>query len=146
MIFQLSYKSESRYDLFPQDLDDILITAMERNYKENITGCLVYFESKFYQLLEGNKEAVLSVYESIKKDLRHKNVTLLNQEKVSERIFSDWSMSYYYLDKERNSEVILSEFKEKTMVFETNDYSLDIETDFWKDIRSKIDGSQILQP
>lgn len=145
MIFQLSYKSKSSYDLSTQDLDDILITAIERNTVEGITGCLIFFQSNFYQLLEGSKESVLSIYESIKKDQRHKNVTLLNQELVDERVFSDWSMAYYYLNQKRNSEAVLSEFEEKITVFEKFDITSNSKIKFWKEIKSKIDGSRILE-
>jgi hypothetical protein len=48
-------------------------------------------------VLEGEPAAVQSTFARICKDTRHRNVTLLLQEAIPERHFSQWSMGYKQL-------------------------------------------------
>ncbi|NVO06610.1 MAG: BLUF domain-containing protein, partial [Rhodoferax sp.] len=54
----------------------------------------------FIQVLEGDAPAVLETYGRICVDLRHRNVTRLMLEPVSERQFGQWSMGYKHLRAE----------------------------------------------
>lgn len=96
MVFQLFYKSTSTKGITQQDLDNIISTAIKRNSKLSVTGCLVYFDEEFYQILEGKEEDVLTLYEDIKMDKRHYNVTLISTEPTKYRIFSKWHMALYF--------------------------------------------------
>ena len=53
---------------------------------------LLYKDGNFMQLLEGSKEAVLSLVEIIKLDLRHPGVIPLMQLEEEGREFGDWRM------------------------------------------------------
>lgn len=76
-------------------MDEILMTSREYNSQKNITGCLLFSNNIFLQLLEGKKEDVKNLYHSIKKDKRHSNITLLIEQEVNERMFPDWSLAFY---------------------------------------------------
>lgn len=99
---------------------------------------MVYFKNEFYQLLEGKEEDVLSLYESIKKDKRHFNVTLLNQEQTKYRIFSNWNMALYYVNEKRNSKSIIEEFKDKINLFNSLNFYTDTGLEFWIDVKRRI--------
>jgi hypothetical protein len=75
-------------------LEKILSVARRKNPSLNITGCLVYRNGVFIQLLEGEKSAVDSLVAVIRKDGRHDNFTILFNGPTEARMYADWSMAY----------------------------------------------------
>lgn len=100
MIHELLYRSRANSDLTTEDVLDILKTSQEFNFKHNITGCLLYFDKEFIQILEGDEQTIKSLYSKIKEDYRHTNVNLLLENDKTERIFKNWSMAFKEISKE----------------------------------------------
>ena len=73
-------------------VDDIVLPAMSKNRRLDITGCLWFDRDRFLQTLEGPEEAVDSVYSRIEADSRHNEVSLLLREPQSHRLFPRWAM------------------------------------------------------
>lgn len=59
--------------------------------KSRITGLMVVQGPFFFQALEGEKRAVLRLFDKIQKDPRHVDITLLLMEDIASRSFSNWS-------------------------------------------------------
>jgi hypothetical protein len=76
------------------DLIKLLHKARLNNASLNVTGMLLYKEGNFLQLLEGEKQVVMDLYEFIKTDTGHYGATLLDKAEISERLFGDWSMGF----------------------------------------------------
>lgn len=93
-MFQLIYCSSARHLLSKQELVDILIKARDKNSRLGITGMLLYKDGNFMQLLEGEENIVRKLYETIVRDKRHHQVTLLISEAAEERLFPDWTMGF----------------------------------------------------
>jgi len=98
-MYQLVYHSSEAYPLSAEDIEDILNKAREFNAKHQITGCLLYHEHEFLQILEGEKETIQALYQKIKTDNRHTDLIILSENKCSQRLCSDWSMAYFPLNK-----------------------------------------------
>lgn len=96
MLFELVYNSKAVPPEQPQEqLDLILLGACKRNLEKKITGVLVYHHGEFMQLLEGEEEAVMEVYDDfIVPDRRHIDVHLDWTVPIDERAFADWSMGF----------------------------------------------------
>lgn len=94
-MYQLNYRSKSKSGIDYKDLEDILAEANAQNSALNISGCLIYHNNSFVQILEGRKKDVLHIYEKIKNDNRHHEVTLLWANDVDKRFFKEWHMAYY---------------------------------------------------
>ncbi|MEE4243937.1 MAG: BLUF domain-containing protein [Kangiellaceae bacterium] len=77
----------------------ILLQSRKNNSKVAIGGVLHYGEGYFFQCLEGEESIVVETLKRISKDPRHTDVKVLSKEKVSERLFTDWSMKYLALEK-----------------------------------------------
>ncbi|UZO79476.1 BLUF domain-containing protein [Aquimarina sp. ERC-38] len=92
-LYELSYTSTPVVHFKPEDLIAIVETATTYNKENNITGCLVFHDNVFFQIMEGPKDRVLQLYENIKKDSRHKDVQLIGQQISTERIFGDWELA-----------------------------------------------------
>ncbi len=119
MIYQLNYHSVSRQGLGLDDLDQILGEATLENSSRNISGCLIYHDHRFVQILEGKKKDVLTVYRKIKGDKRHHSVTLLWESEVERRYFDRWNMAFYRPGDENvkrfvNNLKLLSALSERT--------------------------------
>ena len=97
-MFELAYCSIAKPDISASDIEEILKTSQSFNKENNITGCLVYHNHEFVQILEGEESIVRELYSRIEKDNRHRNVTLLSTSSTNERIFTTWSMAYHEID------------------------------------------------
>lgn len=94
MIFQLVYKSTAASYLAPDELLVMLERSRANNARLQITGLLLYHDSQFLQLLEGDEATVRERYEAIAKDRRHKWVSLIMTGPNGERDFPDWTMGF----------------------------------------------------
>ena len=118
-VYQLSYQSKAPTSFEAKDLDSILGSAVQNNERANISGCLVFYNNCFVQILEGSKENVISLYNKIKKDNRHHNLELLWQGEVDKKHFKEWGMLCHTdqsTDEKTfvNNLLLLSEFSEKS--------------------------------
>lgn len=93
-LISLVYVSFASHDMTDDELKDILKVARQTNETLNITGMLLYRGRFFIQALEGEAEAVNELYEKIKKDARHVNVTLVDTHPITERAFVGWHMGF----------------------------------------------------
>ena len=88
-----------------QELVDLLDYSRDKNVEKEITGMLLYRGGNFIQVIEGEDEDVLQLYENIKADPRHKDVTLLSQDPITTRQFPDWSMGFRNIDQMTKEEL-----------------------------------------
>lgn len=90
-------------DQFEDAVADILSRSLSRNRSLNVTGALICSGLRFSQYLEGSRESVQTLKESISRDVRHADVTDLVEGPFGRRIFPDWSLlharSARYLDR-----------------------------------------------
>lgn len=93
-IYELCYTSKAKGILSNSDLTNIVKKARKKNKKHNVTGCMIYHEHNFYQILEGTKDDVLKIMKSIAKDNRHYDVKVVLQGYKSGRIFKNWKMGF----------------------------------------------------
>ena len=99
-MFKIIYQSTANPNITSDEISNILNTARDFNKKHHITGCLIYYNHKFLQILEGEKSIVEDLYSKIKTDKRHSNVKLLIDISKKERIFSNWNMAFINLDSD----------------------------------------------
>lgn len=99
-VFQLGYASAATHPYSTDDLKDLLAKARSNNARLGITGVLLYHDGSFLQVLEGEKDAVESLYEKISQDPNHTNAMLLFRDTAPERCFDQWTMGFRHLRKE----------------------------------------------
>ena len=96
-MFFLVYVSSAVAPFTPPELVDLLAKSHENNGKLSISGMLLYKDGNFMQVLEGEEEAVRTLYAKIGRDPRHRGLLTLLQGGLAERQFPDWSMGFRYL-------------------------------------------------
>lgn len=99
MLVRLLYASRTAGQLEPKVIDSILETSRRNNPQYGITGILCHGGEVFMQVLEGGRAPVNALYNAIIRDPRHRDVTLLCYEEVSERRFAGWTMGQVNLAK-----------------------------------------------
>lgn len=94
-MFELIYRSIADKNITPTDVSNILNTARSFNEENSITGCLIFYDGEFIQILEGNQKLVKDLFANIEKDKRHNNVMLIAEGEKEERMFSNWTMAFH---------------------------------------------------
>ena len=120
MLFELIYRSEADSNVSDDDLLNILSTAREFNGQHNITGCLLYNDRHFVQILEGDFGLLNELYGRIREDKRHNNIITLHMKEIESRCFPDWTMAFKALEEEDMADIKnalgISRFKELNTV------------------------------
>lgn len=107
-LFEIVYQSfASEHFTIPQ-LNELMVLSRVKNRNSKITGCLLYHNRTFIQVLEGEKQAVDELYQKIKADTRHSKVELIWQGELAERGFNGWSMSLMNLNESRIAKLFSS--------------------------------------
>ena len=88
------YISSAKLMLQERDIISIVKAAQIKNQSMGITGILLFNSGNFMQLIEGAEANVAELYEKIKNDNRHTDVTQLLEEEISHRNFDNWFMGY----------------------------------------------------
>jgi len=77
----------------------ILAKSRINNRKNGLVGVLYFGDGAFFQCLEGDEDAINSLFAKIEKDPRHKDVKLISKKYISRLSFPDWAMKYAPLDE-----------------------------------------------
>ncbi len=88
----LIYVSQAAKAMSPEALDNLQQQASAANRTAGITGCLVYQDGYFMQMLEGEREALFKLIDKIKSDKRHRNLRIVIESTARQRVFPDWGL------------------------------------------------------
>ncbi len=101
-LFSLSYFSRNAIgggaEAMHAGIADILASARRNNARHGVTGALIFSDGCFAQVLEGTREDVEQVFETIQCDPRHSDVTILHLHEIERRSFGEWSMAFGGID------------------------------------------------
>lgn len=93
-IYQLAYISIISAVFSDKDLLKIMSASHRFNPSHNITGALMYRKGVFLQLLEGEMTIIENLFQKIKDDPRHENITLLFAQTSEKSVFPHWVVGY----------------------------------------------------
>ena len=89
MRYAICYLSTEIKNLDQSEVVQILYDTETRNNNFGVNGLLVYSEGNFFEVIEGEKEKIIELYNLILKDSRHTNIILLFQKDVNKSLFKD---------------------------------------------------------
>ena len=92
MLVRCLYASRTPVPVSASLLDQILEQSRRNNPKRGITGLLCFTSNTFVQVLEGGREEVCDLFNSIVRDSRHRDVRILAYDEIAERSFGNWTM------------------------------------------------------
>ena len=99
MLVRLLYASRAAEAVTQELIESILQSSRKHNPELGITGVLCYGGEVYMQVLEGGRAAVNSLYNTIVRDERHRDIALLHYQEVAERKFAGWTMGQVNLGK-----------------------------------------------
>lgn len=77
----------------------ILAKSRANNRKNGLVGVLYFGDGCFFQCLEGEAEAVDTLYGKLELDPRHRELQLISREDIEQFSFGAWSMKYIPSEK-----------------------------------------------
>ncbi|TBW56901.1 blue light sensor protein [Marinobacter halodurans] len=108
-LIRLAYASRANFKSSPDNkgvephVARILMSSRRNNPKQGVVGGLYFGDGFFFQCLEGESEAVHDLFNQLRDDERHRDVTLLLEEPIHHRSFTDWSMKYVPIESDVNA-------------------------------------------
>jgi EAL domain-containing protein (putative c-di-GMP-specific phosphodiesterase class I) len=104
-LMHLIYSSAATQPLSNEALAELLARARRKNAALGVTGMLLYVDGSFLQVLEGESDAVDTVFRAIVADRRHTQIVTIIREPIPRRAFSDWSMGHPQVTPEELAEI-----------------------------------------
>ena len=139
-MYELVYSSLARTDLEMTDIQEILETSKKFNFENEITGCLLYHNVQFTQILEGKEVIIQKIYSRIKQDKRHSDLKLLYVGFKNERAFDNWSMAFMEFNNSQLGEFSDPIFEKNLLTFsEFTDKPTKAVKLFWGKVRQIIE-------
>ena len=93
-LYEIIYVSLACQPMQEDELTQLLDKARQHNQSVNVTGMMIYHRREFLQLLEGERDDVIALYEKIAADPRHQQIHKLWDGTIEERSFSGWTMAF----------------------------------------------------
>jgi hypothetical protein len=110
MLYTILYTSHAVKVFNQSELLTIVNQSRIWNHAHDITGCLAYVEGvlngyvlcQFIQVLEGSEKEVKDIFNKIKADPRHLDVSVIKEGVIYNRKFSDWRMGFEEIQLNEN--------------------------------------------
>lgn len=99
MLVRLLYASRAAAPLTDPVIKGILDQSRRNNPSLGVTGILCCSNEQFVQVLEGGRDEVCELYNTIARDPRHLQVRILVYDEISERRFGGWTMGQVEIGK-----------------------------------------------
>jgi hypothetical protein len=114
MLVRLAYASRAAATLTAEIMESILEQSRQNNPALGVTGILCYSDGLFIQVLEGGRDEVCDLYNTIVRDDRHGSVRILAYEEITERRFGGWTMGQVNIRK--INPALLLKYSEKAVL------------------------------
>ncbi|RYG57371.1 MAG: BLUF domain-containing protein [Alphaproteobacteria bacterium] len=92
MLFRLIYASRAKASA-ATDLPEILEWSRAHNPDLSVTGTLCLLDGTYIEHLEGEELVLKVLFENIRHDPRHQQVTVLDQRLILRRAYPEWSLA-----------------------------------------------------
>ena len=106
-------------DLIKFQLPFLLKNSKKNNKSYGITGMLLLDDGNIMQYLEGPQISVNQLYERIKHDPRHRNITKIIQEPIEVRMFPEWHMGFKSFNDSSIKHMENNSLKLKNIIYST---------------------------
>lgn len=106
MLIRLTYFSRNRlgewYRSRDAGISEILAASVANNLRDGVTGALIHDDRWFVQALEGAENKVSAAFERILRDQRHRDVSLVTMQAMSERRYANAAMMCIARDQDND--------------------------------------------
>jgi len=107
MFLTISYISNASDKLTVEDVEALMVDVKIFNDENNIKGILIYSDNTFFQIIEGEYHQILSLFERIKKDIRHYGILKILERKCDQSRYDRFNGHYItYNNNKANAELL----------------------------------------
>ena len=103
MLYTLCYVSNQNVSFNKEDIRDLFKSSRNDNEQRQITGILLYNEGSFFQVLEGEKDIIMPLFQKIKKDPLHKDLIVIF-DKPAEPLFKTYNTGFSVIQNNEDLE------------------------------------------
>ncbi len=128
MMYTIAYISRAADHMEVGQIKELLEYAGGWNSSNNLKGLLLYNEGNFFQVIEGEKETVVDLYDKIKEDSRHDNLVELFSEPTRDPVFEDYSSRFNLITNEYDLITLKEYLKRRKITFQKPGLVNQIET------------------
>ena len=100
-MISITYVSSAVPEFNESMLLDLVDACQKTNERLGVTGMLVYSDGNLMQVIEGADLPTFALYERIRRDARHRDVTTVHHQPIEAPEFQGWSMAYNILPPRR---------------------------------------------
>ena len=90
MNYAICYVSTANTNWADSEINQLLQQSKQNYNRNNIQGLLLYSEGNFFQIIEGDKDRILNLYESIENDTRHSNLIKVFEQDIEQELFDGY--------------------------------------------------------
>ncbi|MDN3646352.1 BLUF domain-containing protein [Pontixanthobacter aestiaquae] len=125
-MYSLIYVSTVADGADEASVDAISKVAAKNNSLAGVTGMLAYNGQHFMQLLEGRRDVIDELIETIARDTRHRDMAIIRREDKTSRECPDWSMRIFVVPRAKAgsaqelTESLPEEFRPETKMLFTS--------------------------
>lgn len=91
-MIQVIYTSSAARDLPSGEVFRIVTRSAANNGRDGLCGFLIFFNQRFFQVLEGPKDAVDALMHKVEADPRHHSITIVERKAIAVPSFGSWRM------------------------------------------------------
>ncbi len=93
-LYTICYISKVHSDLSDQQIEDLFSYSSQSNNSTGIKGILLSTMGNFFQVLEGTKDQVISLYNVIKEDARHHDIYEVIHRPAVKAVFTNYNSKF----------------------------------------------------
>ena len=99
MLSSIVYISEMSSPYGVDTIEKLAKKGEHERARYGLTGILFCYSDYFIEILEGMPDAVATIYDRIRRDSRHRQVTIVQDRLISERSYHHWSVRFVNKEK-----------------------------------------------
>ncbi len=92
---RIIYRSVASPELDKAEIFRLVFQARTSNEERGLSGFLVHIDNRFFQVLEGSTWKLVAAFETIRRDLRHSQVEVIDERSLPVASFESWRMRYF---------------------------------------------------
>jgi hypothetical protein len=104
----VTYSSRAVLPFSDESFRQLGLEAARLNALDGVTGLLVFNGTRFCQTIEGGQSAIEDLLGRLRRDVRHRDLTVLNDAPLAERRFRSWDMQLLAVPEEREQALALA--------------------------------------
>jgi hypothetical protein len=92
---RIIYRSVARPELDRAELFRLLYHARVANERRGLSGVLLRADDRLLQVLEGPTWKLVAAFETIRRDVRHTGVEVIDERSIPHATFPEWPMRFF---------------------------------------------------